>query len=114
MRRGPRDLLDLDVDVGVFLFKSSDELREDFALSAHRPDAQSCFIASRGARAGGNRERKNKNRSERERCLHWTRRVKSHMVKVSQFRRFACASPVRKPLFLYSSRPSGAATPPPP
>jgi hypothetical protein len=42
---GPGDLLDFDVDVGVFLFESRDELRENFTLASHGPNAERRLIS---------------------------------------------------------------------
>jgi hypothetical protein len=39
------------VDVGIFFFESRHELRKDFALASHRPDAKRGLVAGGGRRA---------------------------------------------------------------
>jgi hypothetical protein len=58
VRRRPRDLLNFDLDAGVRALEVLDELRDDLALAAHRPEAQVHGLlprAAAGAARGGER-----------------------------------------------------------
>lgn len=74
MRGGPGDLLDFHMDVRVKLLECWNELGENFAFAAHRPEAEGFLVARGGRRAGEHDDGK------QEACTEAPERLACHML----------------------------------
>ena len=63
MRRAPRQLLHVDADARMRAFERRQQLRDNFAFAAHRPEADDGIVAA--PRAAGTKHRGGAGASER-------------------------------------------------